>query len=71
MMSESEKEKKSRTLWWAALSILSALYTKPPFLLNWTPLFNNMPPVLNFKCFISPHPLPPTNKPHAPSPPHP
>ena len=57
MMSEPEKEKKSYTLWWAAPSILSSLYTKPPFLLNWTPLSNNMPPVLNFKCFISPHPL--------------
>ena len=56
MMSEPEKEKKSYTLWWAAPSILSPLYTKPPFLLNWTPLSNNMPPVLNFKCFISPHP---------------
>ena len=57
MMSEPEKEKKSYTLWWAAPSILSLLYTKPPFLLNWTPLSNNMPPVLNFKCFISPQPL--------------
>ena len=59
MMSEPEKEKKSYTLWWAAPSISSPLYTKPPFLLNWTPLSNNMPPVLNFKCFISPHPWSP------------
>ena len=64
MMSEPEKEKKSYTLWWAAPSILSPLYIKPPFLLNWTPLSNDIPPCLELQVFHQPPP--PTNKPHAP-----
>ena len=61
----SLKRKKSRTRFWrAAPSILSPLYTKPPFLLNWTPLSNNIPPCLELQVFHQPPP--PTNKPHAP-----